>query len=95
MTISLSGATHHIPLRELILYSGVDLWDRILEVMQKVWEEGKVVRDWQDAVVVPIPKKGDLKQCDHWHGISLLDVVRKVLGRIVQERLQVITEIIC
>ena len=62
-------------LPELILHGGVDLLDRMLEVMQKVWEEGKVVRNWQDAVAVPIPKKGDLKQCDHWHGISLLDVV--------------------
>ena len=50
------------------------------------------MRDWQDAVVFPIPKKGDLKQCDHWLGISLLDVVGKVLGRIVQGRLQVIDE---
>ena len=33
-----------------------------------------------------------LKQCDHWHGISLLDVIGKVLGRIVQGRLQVIAE---
>ena len=64
----------------------------MLEVMQKVWKEGIVVRDWQDAVIVPIPKKGDMKQCDHWHGISLLDVVGKVLGRIVQGRLQVIAE---
>ena len=43
-------------------------------------------------MVLPIPKKGDLKQCDHWRGISLLDVVGKVLGRIVQGRLQVIAE---
>ena len=63
--------------------------------MQKVLEEGKVVRDWQDAVVVPIPKEGDLKQCDHWRGISLLDVVGKVLGRIVQGRLQAIAEKFC
>ena len=51
-----------------------------------------MVKDWQDAVVVLIPKKGDLKQCDHWRGISLLDVVGKVLGRIVQGRLQAIAE---
>ena len=41
-------------LPELTLYGGVDLCDRMLEVMQKVWEEGKVVRDRQDAVVDPI-----------------------------------------
>ena len=38
------------------------------------------------------PKEGDLKQCDHWCGISLLDVVGKALGRIVLRRLQVIAE---
>ena len=46
-------------LPELILHGGLYLWDRMLEVMQKVWEEGKVVRDWQDAVVVPVTKKGE------------------------------------
>ena len=41
---------------------------------------------WRDALVVPaVPKKGDLTMCDNWRGISLLDVPRKLLGRIVQE----------
>ena len=53
----------------------VDLWDRMLEVMQKAWEEGKVVGDRQDAVVVLITKKDDLKQCDNWCDISVLDMV--------------------
>ena len=75
-------------LPQLILNSDVDLWDRMLEVMQKVMEEGKVVRDWQDTVVVPIPKKGDLKQCDNWGGIGLLDVVGKILGRIYRKDCQ-------
>ena len=39
-----------------------------------------------------MPKKGDLTMCDNWRGISLLDVVGKLLGRIVQERLQCIAE---
>ena len=37
-------------------------------------------------------KVNELKQCDHWRGISLLDVVGKVLSRIIQGRLQVIAE---
>ena len=79
-------------LPELITSGGTDLWDRVLEVIKKVWEDGKVVRDWQDAVVIPIPKKGDLMQWDNWRGISLLDVIGNILARIVQERLQVITD---
>ena len=77
-------------LPELILSGGPELWDRVLTMIKQVWEDGMVVRDWQDALVVPIPKKGGLRCCDNWRGISLLDVVGKILGRIVKERLEVI-----
>ena len=43
-------------------------------------------------MIVPVPKKGNLQSCDNWRGISLLDVVGKVMGRVFQERLQVIAE---
>ena len=45
-----------------------------------------------DAVLVPIPKKGDLSSCDNWRGIALLDVVGKVVARVLQEQLQRIVE---
>lgn len=38
--------------------------------------------------MVPIPIKGDLTKCDNWRGIALLDVVGKVVGRLIQDRLQ-------
>ena len=60
--------------------------------MQDVWEQGAVVEDWKHAVIVPIPKKGDLKECNNWRGISLLDVAGKLFARIIQERLQMIAE---
>ena len=44
-----------------------------------------MVEDWRDAEIVPIPKKGNLKLCDNWQGISLLDMVGKVFARILQE----------
>ena len=43
-------------------------------------------------MVIPIPNRGDLSFCDNWRGIRLLDVAGKLLGRIIQERLQVIAE---
>lgn len=49
---------------ELILEGGPLVMDRLLKLFQKVWEDGEVVSDWQGAVVVPIPKKGDLRQCE-------------------------------
>ncbi len=41
---------------------------------------------------MPIPKKGDLSQCDNWRGIALLDVVGKVVARVIQTRLQTVAE---
>ena len=77
---------------ELLLHGGVELRERVLQVMQDMWGRGGVVSDWKDAVIVPIPKKGDLMNCDNWRGISLLDVVGKVFARIIQNRLQAIAE---
>ena len=57
-----------------------------------VWKEGMVPADWSDAVLIPIPNKGDLSQCDNWRGIALLDVVGKVVARVIQGRLQKLAE---
>ena len=77
---------------ELILFGGPVLQDRLLALMRSVWDEGRVVNAWRDALIVPIPKKRNLQSCDNCRGISLLDVVGKIFGRIVQNRLLVIAE---
>ena len=82
------GKTEILP--ELLLSGGAELRDRLLQLLQDVWASKTVVKDWKDAVIVPIPKKGDLRECDNWRGISLLDVAGKVFARVIQERLQVI-----
>ena len=84
------GKTGILP--EMVLFGRGVLWDRVLELIQVIWSEGKVVDDWKNADVVPIPKKGDLQHCDNWRGISLLDVVGKLFARVIQEHLQVIAE---
>ena len=35
-----------------------------------------------------LPKKGNLKNCKNWRGITLLTVVSKVLGRILIDRMK-------
>ena len=66
--------------------------DALLALVHRDWVEGKVPQDWHDAVLVPIPKKGDLTRCDNWRGIKLLDVVGKVVARVLQGRLQKLAE---
>ena len=57
--------------------------EKMLNLVQTPWNEKKVPKDWSDAVLIPIPKKGDLRKCDNWRGIALLDVVGKVVARII------------
>ena len=84
------GRTGILP--ELLLYGGPELHDRLIVLMEDIWKGGTVVKDWKDAEIVPIPKKGDLTKCDNWRGISLLDVAGKVFARILQDRLQVLAK---
>ena len=65
---------------------------RLVELITAAWRDQKVPTDWRDAIIVPIPKKGDLTSCDNWRGIVLLDVVGKVLEKIIQMRLQRVAE---
>ena len=51
--------------------------------MQAIWKKEEVVADWKNAEVVLMPKKGDLRSCDNWCSISLLDVVGKVFARVI------------
>ena len=52
-------------LPEMILCGGPTLHSRLLTLIEAVWREGEVFKDWKDAVIVPVPKKGNLKSCDN------------------------------
>ena len=66
--------------------------DVLLDLLHSAWRERRMSQDWSDTVLIPVPKKRDLTNCDNWRGIALLDVVRKVVARIVQERPQKLAE---
>ena len=60
----------------------------VLDLFKTDWMEQKAPQEWKDAVLIPIPKRGDLPHCDNWRGISLLDVVGKLFVKLTQKRLQ-------
>ena len=64
----------------------------LLDLVHTVWRERRVPRDWSDAILIPIPKKEDLNKCDNWRGNALLEVVRKLVARVTQDRLQQMAE---
>ena len=45
-------------------------------------------QDWTRSVFIPIPKKGNPKECSHYHTIALVSHASKVMLKILQARLQ-------
>ena len=43
--------------------------------------------DWTKGVIIRIPKKGALSDCNNWRGITLLSVPSKILTKIVIKRI--------
>ena len=57
------------------------------------WRLGRVPQHWQDTCLVPIYKgKGEKKVCGNYRGISLMSMVGKVYGRILDERVKSLTK---
>ena len=47
-----------------------------------------LTQDWKKSVFIPIPKKGNAKECSDYHTISLISHTSKVMIKILQVRLQ-------
>ena len=45
-------------------------------------------QDWKRSVFIPIPKKGNAKECSHYRTIALISPASKVMLKILQARLQ-------
>ena len=45
-------------------------------------------RDWKRSIFIPIPKKGNAKECSNYHTIALISHASKVMFKIFQARLQ-------
>ena len=55
----------------------------LVVVVQSQWPQ-----DWKRSVFVPIPKKGNAKECSNYHTIVLISYASKVMVKILQARLQ-------
>ena len=55
---------------------------------QQIWKIQQWPQDWKRSVFIPIPKKGNAKECSNYHTIALISHASKVMLKILQERLQ-------
>ena len=57
-------------------------------VCQQIWKTQQWPQDWKRAVFIPIPKKGNAKECSNYHTITLISHSSKVMLKILQARRQ-------
>ena len=57
-------------------------------ICQQIWKTQQRPQDWKRSVFIPIPKKGNAKECSNYHTIALISHTSKVMLKILQARLQ-------
>ena len=57
-------------------------------ICQQIWKTQQWPRDWKRSAFIPIPKKGNAKECSNYRTIALVSHASKVMLKIFQARLQ-------
>ena len=57
-------------------------------ICQQIWNTQQWPQDWKRSVFIPIPKKGNAKECSNYCTIALISHASKAMLKILQARLQ-------
>ena len=57
-------------------------------ICQQILKTQQWPQDWKRSIFIPIPKKGNAKECSNYHTIALISHASKVILKILQVRLQ-------
>ena len=56
-------------------------------ICQQIWKIQQWPQDWKRSVFIPIPKKGNAKECLNYHTIALISHASKVMLKILQAKI--------
>ena len=56
-------------------------------ICQQIWKTQQWLQDWERSVFIPIPKKGNAKECSNYRTTALILHDSKVMLKILQARL--------
>ena len=57
-------------------------------ICQQIWKTRQWPQNWKRSVFIPVPKKGNAKECSNYGTIALISHASKVMLKILQARLQ-------
>ena len=65
-----------------------DAMKMLHSICQQIWKTQQWLQDMKRSVFIPIPKKGNAKECSNYRTIALISHASKVMFKILQARLQ-------
>ena len=65
-----------------------DAMKMLHSICQQTWKTQQWPQNWKRSVFIPIPKKGNAKECSNYHTTALISHTSKVILKILQARLQ-------
>ena len=87
ITTSKASGGDGIPV-ELLQILKDDAVKVLYSVCQQTWKTQQWPEDWKMSVFIPIPNKGNAKECSNFCTIALISHASKVMLKILQARLQ-------
>ena len=87
ITTNKASAGDGIPV-ELFQILKDDVVKVLHSICQQIWETQQWPQDWKRSVFIPIPKKGNVKECSKYHTVALISHATKIMHKILQARLQ-------
>ena len=72
-------------LLQILKYNAVKV---LHSICQKIWETQQWPQEWKISVFIPVPQKGNAKECSNYHTVALISHASKVMLKILQARLQ-------
>ena len=87
ITLNKASGSDGIPV-ELFQILKDDAVKVLYSICQQIWKTQQWPQDWKRSVFIPIPKKGNAKECSNYCTIALISHASKVMLKILQTSLQ-------
>ena len=87
ITMNKASGGDGIPVKLFQIIKG-DAVKALHSICQQIWNTQQWPQDWKKSVFIPIPKKGNAKECASYHTIALISHACKKILKILQVRLQ-------
>ena len=52
-----------------------------IPLTQDISTNEEIPKEWNNGIIVKLPKKGEIKECKNWRGVTLLTTANKILAQ--------------